>query len=85
MSNLLLFGATGQIGSFILDAIISTRGKFGRVAIFTSARTAETKTAYLDRLKHRNVEVIVGELENESSVKAAYEGTYAFHPDGAGP
>lgn len=80
MSNILLFGSTGQIGSFILDAIVSERGKFGRVAIFTSARTAETKTFYLAKLKQQNVEVIVGELEDERSIKAAYDGIHLpFH------
>lgn len=75
--NLLLFGATGTIGSYILDAILSTRDQFGRIAIFTSARTAETKASYLNDLKtQKNVEVIVGDIEDEGAVKAAYEGMY---------
>ena len=78
--NLLLFGATGQIGSFILEAILSARSQFTRVAIFTSQRTAETKTSYLDKLKKQNVEVIVGNVEDENAVKAAFEGMsfYSF-------
>ena len=84
MSNLLLFGATGQIGSFILDAIVSVRGKFGRVAIFTSQRTAETKASYLDKLRQQNIEIIVGDVEDENAVKAAYEGMY-FQPHTCNP
>ncbi|KAJ5085437.1 hypothetical protein N7532_010208 [Penicillium argentinense] len=72
--NLLFFGATGQIGSFILEAILTKRGSFGRVAIFTSARTTETKSAYLKKLKAQDVEVIVGDVEDESAIKAAYTG-----------
>ncbi|KAG0158914.1 hypothetical protein PDIDSM_6434 [Penicillium digitatum] len=60
--KILLFGATGNIGSFILDAILSERSRFGRVVIFTSPQTAETK------------EVIVGNIEDENAVKGAYEG-----------
>lgn len=72
--NILLFGATGQIGSFILEAILSARNSFDRVAIFTSARTAETKLAYLEKLKQQNVEVIIGNVEDESAVERAYKG-----------
>ncbi|KAJ5947300.1 hypothetical protein N7466_000315 [Penicillium verhagenii] len=72
--NLLLFGATGTIGSFILESILTARSQFDRVAIFTSPRTAETKAAYLEKLKAQNIEVIVGDVEDESAVKAAYNG-----------
>lgn len=71
--NILLFGATGNIGSFILNAIIAQRAQFGRIAIFTSPRTAETKG---DHLKKQGIDVIVGDLEDESAIKAAYEGEY---------
>lgn len=72
--NILVFGATGQIGSFILDAILSARDQFTRVAIFTSPRTAETKAPYLDTLKQQNVEIIIGDVEDENAIKAGYEG-----------
>lgn len=74
--NILLFGATGQIGTFILNAILSARGQFTRVAIFTSPRTAETKASYLETLKQQDIEVIVGDVEDENAVKAAYEGKH---------
>ncbi|KAJ5648119.1 hypothetical protein N7490_004491 [Penicillium lividum] len=72
--NLLLFGATGAIGSFILEAILSARPQFNRVAIFTSPRTAETKASHLEELKAQNVEIIVGDIEDEDAIKAAYTG-----------
>ncbi|KAJ5748213.1 uncharacterized protein N7511_009909 [Penicillium nucicola] len=72
--NILLFGATGTIGSFILDAILPVRDQFNRVAIFTSAHTAETKAEHLDKLRKQNVEIIIGSVEDEEAVKAAYEG-----------
>lgn len=78
--NILLFGATGQIGTFILNAILSARGQFNRVAIFTSPHTAETKAPYLETLKQQNVEVIVGAVEDENAVKAAYEGNHTSIP-----
>ena len=77
--NLLLFGATGQIGVYILDAILSARSQFDRIAIFTSANTAVTKAKLLDKFRQQNVEIIVGDVEDESAVKAAYEGMY-FQP-----
>lgn len=78
--NILLFGATGAIGSFILNAILAERSQFGRIAIFTSQRTAETKG---EQLKKQGVEVIIGDLEDETAVKAAYEGKYTYTPSHA--
>lgn len=76
--NILLFGATGNIGSFILDAILPVRSQFGRIAIFTSPHTAETKAAQLEKLKEQGVEVIIGSVEDEEAVKSAYAGTYLY-------
>ncbi|CAI7575962.1 unnamed protein product [Penicillium bialowiezense] len=72
--NILLFGATGNIGSFILDAILPVRSQFGRIAIFTSPHTAETKATQLEKLKEQGVEVIIGSVEDEEAVKSAYAG-----------
>ncbi|KAJ5677677.1 uncharacterized protein N7477_003310 [Penicillium maclennaniae] len=72
--NILIFGATGQIGSFILTAVLSARSQFGRVAIFTSPHTAKTKAADLEILKKQNVEVIVGDITDENAINSAYEG-----------
>jgi FlaA1/EpsC-like NDP-sugar epimerase len=72
--NILLFGATGNIGSYILNAILSSRPQFNRIAIFTSPHTASTKSPQLNRLKEQGVEVIVGNVQDENAVKAAYEG-----------
>jgi uncharacterized protein YbjT (DUF2867 family) len=77
-SNVLLFGATGQIGSFILDAILSARDKFERVAIFTSQNTVDTKGDLLTQLKKSGVEIIVGDISDEAAVGKAYEGMTLF-------
>ena len=82
--NILLFGATGNIGSFILDAILAARGEFDRIAIFTSQATATAKKDFLDNLKRtKNVEVLVGDLQDEDAVRKAYDGMSllsASHP-----
>lgn len=84
--NLLLFGATGQIGSFILESILTARNSFNRVAIFTSTRTAEAKSAYLNKLQHHKIEIITGDIEDENAIKAAYKGTIKFtHNHHQGP
>jgi FlaA1/EpsC-like NDP-sugar epimerase len=75
--NLLLFGATGQIGSFILDAILSARDEFERVAIFTTQNTVETKVDLLLQLRKGGVEIIVGEISDEEAIERAYEGMNA--------
>lgn len=72
--NILVFGATGNIGSFILDAILPERSQFGRIAIFTSPDATGSKASQLNRLREQGVEVITGNVDNEEAVEAAYEG-----------
>jgi uncharacterized protein YbjT (DUF2867 family) len=75
--NLLMFGATGYIGIYIIEAIIKAKSSFGRIAIITSPGTAETKANQLEKLKEQGVEVIVGDVTKAEDVLNAYEG---LHP-----
>ncbi|KAJ6164942.1 hypothetical protein N7470_003614 [Penicillium chermesinum] len=70
--NILLFGATGTIGKYILSALLSARSQFQRIAIFTSPNTAATKK----RPPRRPTTARVGNIEDEQAVKAAYEVLY---------
>ncbi|KAE8356813.1 hypothetical protein BDV28DRAFT_40679 [Aspergillus coremiiformis] len=73
--NVLLFGATGNIGIYILDAILAVREEFDRIVIFTSQTTATLKKNLLDELRRtKKVEVIVGDLQDEDAVRKAYDG-----------
>ncbi|KAL1988195.1 hypothetical protein VTN96DRAFT_725 [Rasamsonia emersonii] len=75
--NILLFGATGTIGRFILDAIVSARSEFDRVVVFTSSAAAAgtPKAAVLDDLAaNKGVEVIRGDIADEKAVEEAYRG-----------
>lgn len=73
-SNILIFGATGFIGTFISDKIITAQPAFNHITIFTSANTANTKGELLDRWKKAgNVTVITGDVDSESDVRAAYK------------
>ena len=72
--KILLFGATGVIGKYILDALVTSNSSFEKIGIFTSLGTAEKKKADLDALKQKGVEVVVGDVNAEDDVKAAYQG-----------
>ncbi|KAJ9244080.1 isoflavone reductase family protein [Paecilomyces variotii] len=73
--NILLFGATGNIGKFILDAIVNARDDFSRVVVFTSPASAQSKASFFNDLKtNRRVEVITGDITNEKDVTEAYKG-----------
>ncbi|EMC96534.1 hypothetical protein BAUCODRAFT_148130 [Baudoinia panamericana UAMH 10762] len=73
--NILIFGATGLIGEFIIDAILASKGKeFSRIGIFTSNNTLWTKSDEIDRLKARGVEVLSGNLASADAVSEAYNG-----------
>ena len=73
-SNILIFGATGLIGKFIIEQIIAAKEQFGRIAIFTSPSTVKNKKDEVEKLKGEGVEIIVGDVGKESNVRNAYEG-----------
>jgi uncharacterized protein YbjT (DUF2867 family) len=75
-SKILLFGATGVIGKYILEQLIEANPAFEKIGIFTSPGTVEKKSEDLEKLKEKGVEVVVGDVNSESDVKKAFEGTY---------
>ena len=72
--NLLVFGATGYIGAYILKEILKNKDSFGRIAIITSPSTVENKSAQLQNLKSEGVEVIVGDVTTPTDVLNAFKG-----------
>lgn len=73
-SNILIFGATGFIGQFIAEKILSAQPSFKHVVIFTSEETVRNKAALLDGWKKTgNVSVLTGSVDSESDVRSAYE------------
>lgn len=72
--NILLFGATGSIGKYILAGIVESKLVFGRIAIFTSSSTLENKKDEILIWKRKGVEVILGDITNASHILKAYEG-----------
>lgn len=72
-SNILIFGATGNIGKYIADQVVSAQPSFKQVTVFTSPGTASKKADYLDSLRSQGVKVITGDVFKEEDVKAAYK------------
>jgi nucleoside-diphosphate-sugar epimerase len=79
--NLLILGAIGYIGSYITEQIVKAKGRFSRIAIFTSPTTAESKPQELDKLRAEGVEVIVGDVRNSKDLLDAFQGVKT-HPSG---
>ncbi|EHK99763.1 putative Isoflavone reductase like protein [Glarea lozoyensis 74030] len=71
--NLLLFGATGYIGTYITEQIVANKSSFGKIALFTSANTVEKKTDVINKLKSASVEVIVGDASKKEDVVKAMQ------------
>lgn len=72
--DILLFGATGLIGTYILQSLVDSKSSFGRLGIFTSQGTVESKAAEIQSLKDKGVEIFVGDLDSETDVLKAYNG-----------
>ncbi|EOO04211.1 putative isoflavone reductase family protein [Phaeoacremonium minimum UCRPA7] len=73
-SHILLFGATGKIGKFITEAVINAKPSFDHLAIFTSPSTVANKPDLLNKWKSEGVSVIVGDVDKDEDVRAAYDG-----------
>lgn len=74
--KVLVFGATGVIGKYIVGALVKNKESFGQIGIFTSPATVQNKSDEIKKLKEQGVKVVVGNLELEDDVKKAYEGMY---------
>ncbi|KAL2758629.1 hypothetical protein ACRALDRAFT_2026138 [Sodiomyces alcalophilus JCM 7366] len=72
--NILILGATGQIGKYITNAVITAKPGFNQVTVFTSKGTRAEKVEYLDKLQKKGVKVVTGDLTNEEDVQAAFKG-----------
>ncbi|KAK4185586.1 hypothetical protein QBC35DRAFT_524804 [Podospora australis] len=75
--TILLFGGTGQIGSYITASILRSKPSFPQVTLFTSPGTAERKADQISKWKSEGLSVIVGDLTSSADVKAAYESSGA--------
>ena len=72
--DILVFGATGLIGTHIINELIAAQTSFGRLAIFTSTDTLQRKPDAISALKARGVDVLTGDLTNAVDVENAYKG-----------
>ena len=72
--NLLLVGATGQIGQHILNAILPLRSQLQRLALLTSPSTVQKKAELISSLRSQGVEIFQGDVLNEQDVKTALKG-----------
>ncbi|KAL4740264.1 hypothetical protein BDV11DRAFT_204455 [Aspergillus similis] len=73
-SNLLIFGATGAIGSYITAAITDARDAFGRIGIFTSQSTLTSKTKEINALREQGVDILVGDVTSKHDVLKSFDG-----------
>jgi FlaA1/EpsC-like NDP-sugar epimerase len=80
--KILVFGATGVIGKFILQEIVNARSSFDKIGLFTSPSTVENKSQEMQKWKDEGVNIIVGDVSSEEDVKKAYEGKSAVHREG---
>lgn len=77
--KILVFGATGVIGKYIITALVENKDTFDAIGVFTSPETLQNKQKEIDSLKSEGVKIIIGSVQSESDVKRAYEGTSSLH------
>jgi hypothetical protein len=75
-NKILVFGATGLIGTHILNAILNAQPPFEKVGIFTSTSTANAKGQLLDELKTKGVEIHIGDVTSTEDITKAYSTGY---------
>lgn len=72
-SHILIFGATGNIGRYITDAVVQSFPNI-TITVFTSAATASSKAELLNGWRASGVSIIVGDITNLTDVANAYRG-----------
>lgn len=72
--NILVFGATGTIGRYIVEALIENKSSFGKIAVFTSPQSATEKPQVFAKLKDQGIETITGDLTDEKGIANVYNG-----------
>lgn len=72
--NILIFGATGLIGTHITSAIVANKGRWNSISVFTSNNTVSNKPEKIAKLKEQGVRIITGDFTAESDVNKAYQG-----------
>lgn len=73
-SSILIFGATGNIGQYITNAILAAQPSFNKVTIFTSPATLASKAVLLNSWKAKGLSIIAGDARNPSDIASAYTG-----------
>jgi uncharacterized protein YbjT (DUF2867 family) len=72
--DILIFGATGLIGTHITNAIVANKSRWNSISIFTSKDTITSKPIQIEELESHGVRVIVGDITSESDINEAYKG-----------
>lgn len=72
--KILIFGGTGTIGKYITSSILRAKPAFDQVILFTSANADATKRDLLSKWRSDGLSIIVGNLQSEADVRAAYKG-----------
>lgn len=73
--KILIFGATGVIGKYIIQELVNARSSFDKIGLFTSPSTAQNKADEINGWEEKGVSITVGDVNSEEDVKKAYEGT----------
>ncbi len=72
--KILVFGATGVIGKYIIQQVVNARSSFDKIGLFTSPSTVENKPDEINGWRDQGVEINVGDVNSEDDVNKAYEG-----------
>lgn len=73
--KVLIFGATGVIGKYLIQEIVNAKSSFDKIGLFTSPNTAENKADEIKSWEEKGVNIHVGDVNSEEDVKKAYAGT----------
>lgn len=76
--KVLIFGATGVIGKYIIQEVVNAKSSFEKIGLFTSADTAKNKPDEINGWEEKGVDINVGDVNSEEDVKRAYEGTPSY-------
>ena len=72
--KVLIFGATGVIGKYIIQEVVNAKSSFDKIGLFTSPETARNKSDEINGWEQEGVDINIGDVNSEEDVKKACKG-----------
>ena len=73
--NILVFGATGVIGKYLIQALLDSKDSFGTITAVTYPDSYEAKKDAFQKLKDQGAQIAAINIDDEDAIRKLYKGS----------